>query len=361
MGEIKVLSLFSGCGGLDLGLEGGFTDVATKKIVPKTRFRTVFANDISLNAKICWDNYFNRPDAFKLESVVDLVKKSEKGTFTFPEADVITGGFPCQDFSVAGKRKGFNSTVSHNGERFGSNLTDCEISIENRGQLYIWMMKVIEKVKPKMFIAENVKGLTNLHDVYNIIREDFSSIGYDVRTSVLNARDFNVAQNRERVFFMGFLNNAVRDEIKNPFPKSGYRGGKKVLVKDVLYDLPEPEFSEDLSHRAYSRAKYYGKGLQGQTEIKWDDVAPTIRSEHHGNIEFRRLSKEHGGKNSDGSERRLSVRECARLQSFPDNYSFVQKGVSASDAYRLIGNAVPPIFAYSFGKHISRHWDFWFE
>ena len=201
----------------------------------------------------------------------------------------------------------------------------------------------------------------NLHDIFDIIKNDFSSIGYNVKTNVLNARDFNVAQNRERVFFMGFLNNAIKNEIENPFPKSGYRGGERVLVKDVLCDLPEPEFSKDPSHRAYSRAKYYGRGLQGHTEIKWDDVAPTIRSEHHGNIEFRRLSEEHGGKNLDGPERRLSVRECARLQSFPDDYSFVQNGVTASDAYRLIGNAVPPIFAYSFGKHISEYWDFWFE
>ena len=135
----RVLSLFSGCGGLDLGLEGGFTNVADGEFLPRNNLDTVFANDIRPGAKLAWENYFNKQGVYHLESIVDLVNKARQGEFSFPEADIVTGGFPCQDFSVAGKRLGFNSSVSHDGQ------TAIEIengsyeaaSVENRGQLYM--------------------------------------------------------------------------------------------------------------------------------------------------------------------------------------------------------------------------------
>ena len=106
-----------------------------------------------------------------------------------------------------------------------------------------------------------------------------------------------------------------------------------------------------------------GKHCQGQTEIKLPSISPTIRSEHHGNIEFRRLSEVNGGKNStelviNMPQRRLTVRECARLQTFPDDYEFVvPEKISASDGYRLIGNAVPPLLAYRLGQRLEEIWD----
>ena len=114
-----------------------------------------------------------------------------------------------------------------------------------------------------------------------------------------------------------------------------------------------------------------GKHCQGQTEIKLDSIGPTIRSEHHGNIEFRRLSIEHGGNyidelNSNKKERRLTIRECARIQTFPDDYEFVFKNetnntsVSASEAYKLIGNAVPPLLAFHIAKRIESLWELYF-
>jgi DNA (cytosine-5)-methyltransferase 1 len=117
----------------------------------------------------------------------------------------------------------------------------------------------------------------------------------------------------------------------------------------------------------FSKAKYYGK-MQGNTEIKLDNIGPTIRSEHHGNIEFRRLSQINGGvifSELDRGllERRLTVRECARIQTFPDEYQFVfecqkdNKNVSSSAAYKLIGNAVPPLLAYNFAKRLELIWD----
>ena len=114
-----------------------------------------------------------------------------------------------------------------------------------------------------------------------------------------------------------------------------------------------------------------GKHCQGQTEIKLDDIGPTIRSEHHGNIEYRRLNEEHDGKCSDELargliERRLTVRECARIQTFPDDYQFIQApkddlvSVSASDAYKIIGNAVPCVLAYNIAKNLSEKWPLYF-
>ena len=115
-----------------------------------------------------------------------------------------------------------------------------------------------------------------------------------------------------------------------------------------------------------------GTHCQGQIEVKLNSIAPTIRSEHHGNIEFRRLSKEHGGQYSSElqeglQERRLTIRECARLQTFPDNYQFIiqktgrSKGVSASDAYKIIGNAVPCVLAYNIAKNIENKWLLYFK
>ena len=138
-----------------------------------------------------------------------------------------------------------------------------------------------------------------------------------------------------------------------------------------MADLPEPDDAEDINQKKYSKAKYMGKHCQGQQEVKLDGIGPTIRSEHHGNIEYRRLSKEHGGVHKEElakglSERRLTIRECARIQTFPDEYSFVipAKGeecsVSASEAYKIIGNAVPPLLAYNIAKNIEEKWDLYF-
>ena len=182
---INVLSLFSGCGGMDLGFEGGFrvlsASINTKlsqnwnvrkeeapwSYLPQTSFHTVFANDIRPDARRAWTEYFKKygiPAAdYHNQSIVDLVKLQKNNQHPiFPaNVDIVTGGFPCQDFSVAGKRKGFESDKSHTGKA----RTEDVPSIESRGQLYMWMREVIGLTKPKMFVAENVKGLTNLKDV----------------------------------------------------------------------------------------------------------------------------------------------------------------------------------------------------
>ena len=326
----------------------------------------MFACDIKPSAKKAWEGYFQRDGVFHLESIVDLVKKARSGEFVFPGADIVTGGFPCQDFSVAGKRKGFNSHKTHKNKT----LFDAP-TIESRGMLYYWLREAIDIIRPKIFIAENVKGLVSMGEVKEIIANDFknSGGGYVVlEPRVLHAGDYGVPQSRERVIFIGVRkdllgSDAVQKLLNNEielYPKPTHDAKSSfVSVEEAIFDLCEPEFSLDPSHQKYSKAKYYGRHCQGQTEIKPNAMAPTIRSEHHGNIEFRRLSKENGGlikEEYDLPQRRLSVRECARLQTFPDDYRFVTSEIAASEAYKLVGNAVPPLLGYHIAKQIESVW-----
>ena len=401
--DLRVLSLFSGCGGMDMGFEGGFPvyrlcvnsrinpDWETEKLkqdwiqLAPTRFKTVFANDIRPGAREVWTSFFKREfgldeSLFHLESIVDRVKRYRDGKKDlFPEGvDVVTGGFPCQDFSVAGKRKGFSSHKNHTGDILENPAQ------ENRGKLYIWMREVIDIVRPKVFVAENVKGLVSLGDIKEIIQRDFEGIGdegYLVTPGrVLNAAEYGVPQSRERVFFIGFRRDALKKRVRDsmseefsPFPVKTHslHGDDSeglapfVTLKKILQDLKEPQNSDDRDQKFYSKAKWYGNHCQGNKEVSLERIGPTIRSEHHGNIEFRRLSEKRGGKNRDEldkglAERRLTVRECSRIQTFPDNYTFLSgqkgRGVSASEAYKLIGNALPPLLAYHLAKRLELLW-----
>lgn len=409
----RVLSLFSGCGGMDIGFEGGFQclkrsintqlhpnwiteDHGTWVTTANTIFDTVFANDIRPDAKAAWVSYFgqkysNASELYHLDSIVNLVKKAQDGEPVFPEKiDIVTGGFPCQDFSVAGKRKGFHSPKSHD----GSLLKSINTTTENRGQLYLWMRDVVSIVKPKVFIAENVKGLTTLEDAKDVIEKDFSSAadgGYLVIPArILHAANFGVPQSRERVFFYGFKRNALKPDalialsnLSNhpeydpyPFPTHNFSVNNNALLpvvtcKEAFIGLDEPEKTTDIAQTKYSKAKYMPKG-QGNIEIKLDFISPTIRSEHHGNIEFRRLNAENGGRYDDElssglHQRRLTVRECARLQTFPDNYQFIlpktleTSAVSASSAYKIIGNAVPCILSYNIAQRLAENWNKYFH
>ena len=412
-GELRVLSLFSGCGGMDLGFEGGFLCHA-KSVASRgewvrervdgrwvrlalTRFRTVFANDILREARVAWLQYMGSrghdAGVYHADSVVDLVKRHRAGERVFPERiDVVTGGFPCQDFSLAGKRLGFASNKDHTGRR---RETD-EPSEETRGKLYFWMREVIDITRPKVFVAENVKGLVNLGDVRRVIRRDFARAGGDgyvvLEPRVLHAGDYGVPESRERVIFIGIRKSALREEALealerdrvpaayDPYPCPTHactaRGEgllPPVVCRDIFEGLEEPELSDDLSQRYFSRAKYMGAHCQGQQEITLDALAPTIRSEHHGNIEYRRLSPEHGGTIGEElsrgwPERRLTPRECALIQTFPPDYPFVSEGegrsrfaLSPSGAYKVIGNAVPPVLAYHIARRLQALWPLYFE
>ena len=357
--------------------------------IPATSFETIFSCDVVKSTKVAWQNYFSEvrgtsSDIFHLESIVDVVKALRSKTSNYglktssgrSRVDVVTGGFPCNDFSVAGKRLGFDSNKSHRGNR---TFLDDELddpTAENRGMLYFWMKEFISEVRPKVFYAENVKGLVSLGDAKRIIEHDFGSIGDSsyivLPVKVLKAVEFGVPQTRERVIFIGVDKTQLRPKVReyvneygvlpselDLYPAETHGEGRKPFVTagEALEGLPEPSESLDPAHQSYSKAKYMGK-MQGQSEVKNDKPGPTIRAEHHGNIEFRRLSRAHGGTNGGRPERRLSVRECARIQTFPDDFPFVIPGkLSASDGYRAIGNAVPPLLAWRLADRLDAVWD----
>lgn len=261
----------------------------------------------------------------------------------------------------------------------------------------MWMRRVVEIVNPKMFIAENVKGLVSLGNVKQIIENDFRNIGQGfivLDARVLKAWEYGVPQSRERVFFIGLNKQYLKPEVSkifesgrippelDPYPIPTHTADSSLLnenrdifvsLREVFADLEEPEKSEDPAQQNLSRAKWYGKGIQGQTEVNLDWVGPTIRAEHHGNIEFRRLgSDKHGRYLNELAvgkvERRLTIRECARIQTFPDDFEFIRNvdslgkefSLSQSAAYKVIGNAVPPLLAYHIANRLQDVWPRYF-
>lgn len=311
--KFKVISLFSGCGGLDLGLVGGFEFLGEE--YKENPFEIILSNDINAKATQTQRRNFKDVDIICAD-VRELIEEE------LPSADVLIGGFPCQDFSLAGKQQG--------------------LEVE-RGNLYKSMVKALIKVKPKIFIAENVKGLLLWKNglAINTIIKDFDECGYNVQYKLLNAADFGVPQIRERVVIVG-----VRKDIegKFDFPEQTHfekpvAGQKKwVSIKDAIEDLEDEKNASQQFNCEFSKAKK-NKG-QGNIITKADRPSPTMRAEHHGNIEFHYKLP-----------RRLSAREAARIQSFPDNFEFLK---STSDAYRQIGNAVAPVFAWHIATSVAK-------
>lgn len=317
---LKVVSLFAGCGGLDLGFRGDFTFLG--KYYAKNNFDIVYANDI--NEKACITYRKNLGDHIECGDFTEIVKHPEKIT----EADVILGGFPCQDFSVAGKRRGLEA---------------------KRGRLYLSMVDAVNAKKPLAFIAENVSGLLNIGkgEVIDIIQKDFSKVGYNVSINLFNSADFGVPQKRLRVIICGIRADLNKSFIPpepthfDPTNMSLFDSKGKtpwVTAEQALNDLKDLAEGEASNHY-WSKAKLT-PGTQGNSKISPDKPAPTMRAEHHGNIEFH-----------CSVDRRLSAREAARIQSFPDDFIFYN---STSDAYRQVGNAVAPVFGWHIAKALEK-------
>ena len=326
MQDLKVVSLFSGCGGLDLGIEGGFKYL--NNYYNKNPFKIIWANDINEKATQTQKLNFQNINVI-CEDITKIIDNDNEKQLTLLDttlklptsADVVIGGFPCQDFSLAGKRQGLNV---------------------QRGKLYQSMAKVIKTLKPKAFIAENVKGLITWENGLAIktIIEDFSKLGYKVEYKLFNTADYGVPQTRERVIIAG-----VRNDLNTniDWPKPTHSNSDTTLkpwltIKDAIGDLEDENIHNSLPNSGYSKAKLF-KGKQGNTITKADKPAPTMRAEHHGNIEFHY-----------SLPRRLSAREAARIQTFPDNFVFVK---STTDAYRQVGNAVAPVFAWHLAQMLK--------
>lgn len=335
---LNVVSLFSGTGGMDLGFKGNFEFLGTH--YPTQPYKVVFANDIFKQAADVYEvNFKNKVER---RSIVDI----DVSELPDENVDVVLGGFPCQSFSLSGNRNGLN---------------------DPRGQMYLQMIRVISHYQPKVFVAENVDGIRNSKkdnkgkavdvSALDTILEAFDLAGYNVQYRVLNSADYGVPQARRRVIIIGLRKDLGQvEDIFYPekmFDKTGELTGKKWLSSkqgiDDLWDKINHPSILNHTQQDYSKAKFYpGKKTQGNNRISANRPAPTIRAEHHGNIEAHyRTNLE--DENDMNGWRRLSVRETARLQSFPDLFNFT---CSASAAYKMIGNAVPPVMAWNVARSI---------
>lgn len=314
----SIVSLFSGCGGLDLGFKGEFDSLG--KTYAKLDFNIEWANDSNEHACLTFKKYFG--DHIVCGDINKILKKTNQPSlFDKPlpkRADVVIGGFPCQDFSHAGKRLGFSN---------------------ERGVLYKSMIEVVKRTSPYIFLAENVKGLLTLDngEALKIIIRDFKKLGYNVVPKLYLAADYEVPQSRERLIIVG-----TKKDVLPPFehPKPILNERTWIPVEKAITDLVDKEEGY-LSNHFWSKARK--NNGQGNNKINRGKPGPTIRAEHHGNIEWLWNGK-----------RRLSAREAARIQSFPDDFIFYP---STSSAYKQIGNAVPPVLGWHIAKKIQAFLD----
>ena len=318
--KYTVTSLFAGCGGLDLGFVGGFECFG--KRYSKNDFELTWSNDSDKNACLTYQKNLNK--RIVCGDITKILQDQATGTsLTEPipkRTDVVLGGFPCQDFSVSGKRRGLRSA---------------------RGNLYKSMVEVVKRTKPLIFLAENVRGLLSMDQgsVIEKIKKDFTDQGYQVTYELFNVTDFGVPENRERVVIVG-----TRIDSGLPmftFPEPEKMNISQLTTEQAIGDLEDVKEGDEPNH-FWSKAKHF-PGTQGNKAIEKHGIAPTMRAEHHGNIEY------HWNK-----KRRLSAREVARIQTFPDNFIFYP---STSSAYKQIGNAVPPVFAWYLARGINKFLD----
>lgn len=302
-GKYKVISLFSGCGGMDLGFLGGFKFLGTE--YSKNDFDIIWANEIDEHAvKTYRHNLGDHIVQGDIWQHLDSMPNS---------ADIIIGGFPCQDISINGKGAGISGS---------------------RSGLYKAMLSAVGRVRPKIFIAENVKGLLMKHHRQDleIVLSDFRNLGYLVDYYLLNAADYGVPQTRERVIIVGRLPEIPEIVIEKTIDDGNY-----VTAKQAIDDLLEQEENEAINH-VWSRAAKSPD--QGSRILDPDRAGYTIRAECHGNIQWHYKLP-----------RRISMREAARIQSFPDDFIFQSK-LRATE--RQIGNAVPPVLGWHIASAASK-------
>jgi DNA (cytosine-5)-methyltransferase 1 len=231
---------------------------------------------------------------------------------TLPEsADVVIGGFPCQDVSINGKMLGLKG---------------------KRSSLYTAIVEAVHRIQPKVFVAENVGGLLLKQNKESLdkILEDFNGLGYTIHFQPYLAADYGVPQTRERVFFVG-----TRSDISEFVPPTRTHV-EPITAQQAIGDLEPMEADRDFSH-IWSMAN--ASGEQGNRRLAADRPGYTIRAECHGNIQFHY-----------SLPRRISMREAARIQSFPDSFRF-PSGLRETE--RQIGNAVPPVLAWHVAKAVE--------
>ncbi len=347
--KINLVSLFSGCGGLDLGFElAGLDIVLGKEQVDEfyrerelffdnrnqSLFHTIYTNDLFKEAN----------QSYKLNFPSSIVQheKDIRKVKSFPSCDIVIGGFPCPGFSEAGPR-----------------LIDDE-----RNFLYIHFIRCLIQSKPSFFIAENVKGLLTLGkgEVAKQIMQDFESAGYKVSYELVNSRDYGVPQSRERVFIIG-----VREDIDfdYQFPKPTHGEDDSLLpfvtLRDAIGDLEEQPGD-------WFEGSFSSMFLSRNRKKNWDDQSFTIQASgrqaplHPSGPPMKRIHADKWILPGHAHEhRRLSVKEIARIQTFPDWYSFsdgnnlsTSKNGRLNKVYQQIGNAVPVELARAIAAPIAK-------
>lgn len=322
---MKLISLFSGAGGLDLGFQ-------------KAGFEIVAANEFD---KTIWETYEKNHKSKLIKGDICEIPSD-----VFPNCDGIIGGPPCQSWSEAGALKGID---------------------DPRGQLFYEYIRILKDKKPKFFLAENVKGMMakrHTDAVENIVSQ-FENAGYDVFIHLLNASDYGVPQDRKRVFYVGF-----RKDLKVEFNVPPKKYDNKVTLKDSIYDLKDnavPALEKNktngnncnfLNHEYFVGS--FSPMFMSRNRVRdWDEQAFTVQASGRQcqlHPQAPKMIKVEKNKQifKPGFEdlyRRLSVRECARVQGFPDDFKFYYNNLN--DAYKMIGNAVPVNLAYEMAKSIK--------
>lgn len=305
---MTITSLFSGAGGLDLGLI-------------QAGNRIVWANDIDKDAV---DTYRNNIGTHIVCQDIKQISVND-----IPMADVIVGGFPCQGFSVANLRR----TES-----------------DERNLLYKFFYTIVKEKQPKFFIAENVKGILSLGGgkVIRQIVEDFNSAGYLVEIHKINVADYGVPQHRDRVIILGQRNDiAERILFVFPQPTHSKDGGglpKWVSMREALTSVPE-SYNQKSDPNAYGSAyRFVARNFTAHRVSDPDKPSPTILARGNGKGGVCAIPHYNG-------ERRLTIRESAIIQTFPVDFIFSGK---MGSCYRQIGNAVPVKFARKLGEELIR-------
>lgn len=303
MREFTAISLFCGAGGLDMGFE-------------RAGFRTIWANDFESDACKTHRTWSSA------EVVCGDIAKIEAEDI--PDADIMLGGFPCQGFSLSGPRK----------------IDD------SRNKLYQHYVRIVRAKRPAMFVGENVKGLLTMGNgaIIEAIVADFADCGYDVYYKLLNARDYEVPEDRERVIIVGFRKDLGIHDFEYPGPRK-----VKITMRDVLQNLPEPK-PEEICDQPYS-PRYMSRNRKRG----WDDISYTIPAMakqvtlHPSSPDMIKLGQDQWKFGDGGITRRFSWKEAAAIQTFPAGTYFHGDIVSK---YKQIGNAVPVKLAEIVGTHL---------
>jgi len=306
MGKLRVASFFCGCGGTDVGLLGDF--IYQGKNHSSNEMEIVYANDIDPNACAIFEKNFGiEPDNRDIRTV-----KSDE----IPDFDILTGGFPCQSFSI----------VAQNPVRLGIK--------DERGMLFFEMCRVLREKQPKCFIAENVKGIltANKKSAFPLIIKEFEDSGYDVKYTILNSANFGVPQKRERVIIVGFRKDL---KVDFTFPQMPIEDEENfVPLGTVIQENVDEKyfFSEKAVAGMMKNRESMNKGRAQDITKPCNTVGAHLAKVS--------LNSTDPVLMENGRYRRFTPREVARIQSFPETFELVG---SEAAQYRALGNAIPPV------------------